>query len=92
MATEVRLPELGEGVERADVVRVLVAPGDEVTVDQPLLEIETDKATVEVPSPVAGAVASVAVEAGATLAVGGLIASVEPAGAVPAARSAARCR
>ena len=83
MATEVRLPELGEGVERADVVRVLVAPGDEVTVDQPLLEIETDKATVEVPSPVAGAVASVAVEAGATLAVGGLIASVEPAGAVP---------
>ena len=85
MATEVRLPELGEGVERADVVRVLVAPGDEVTVDQPLLEIETDKATVEVPSPVAGAVASVAVEAGATLAVGGLIASIEPAGAVPPA-------
>ena len=78
MATEVRLPELGEGVERADVVRVLVAPGDTVAVDQPLLEIETDKATVEVPSPVAGTVAAVAVEAGATLAVGGLIASLEP--------------
>ena len=85
MATEVRLPELGEGVERADVVRVLVAPGDTVAADQPLLEVETDKATVEVPSPVAGAVASVAVEAGATLAVGGLIASVEPAGAAPPA-------
>ena len=81
MATEVRLPELGEGVERADVVRVLVAPGDAVAVDQPLLEIETDKATVEVPSPVAGTVAAVAVEAGATLAVGGLIASLESDGA-----------
>lgn len=83
MATEVRLPELGEGVERADVVRVLVAPGDAVAVDQPLLEIETDKATVEVPSPVAGAVASVAVEAGANLAVGALIASIEPESAAP---------
>ena len=81
MATEVRLPELGEGVERADVVRVLVAPGDTVAVDQPLLEIETDKATVEVPSPVAGTVAAVAVEAGATLAVGGLIAALESDGA-----------
>ncbi len=81
MATEVRLPELGEGVERADVVRVLVAPGDTVAVDQPLLEIETDKATVEVPSPVAGTVAVVAVEAGATLPVGGLIASVDADGA-----------
>ena len=80
MATEVRLPELGEGVERADVVRVLVAPGDTVAVDQPLLEIETDKATVEVPSPVAGTVAAVAVGAGASLAVGGLIASLEPDG------------
>ena len=83
MAKEVRLPELGEGVERADVVRVLVAPGDTVAVDQPLLEIETDKATVEVPSPVAGTVAAVAVEAGASLAVGGLIASLEPDGATP---------
>ena len=81
MATEVRLPELGEGVERADVVRVLVAPGDTVAIDQPLLEIETDKATVEVPSPAAGTVAAVAVEAGATLAVGGLIAAIESDGA-----------
>ena len=92
MATEVRLPELGEGVERADVVRVLVAPGDTVAVDQPLLEIETDKATVEVPSPVAGTVAALAVEAGTSLAVGGLIASLEPDGAAadaPAAEDAA---
>ena len=83
MATEVRLPELGEGVERADVVRVLVAPGDTVAVDQALLEIETDKATVEVPSPVAGTVTTVAAEAGATLAVGGLIASLDADGDGP---------
>ncbi len=89
MATEVRLPELGEGVERADVVRVLVSPGDTVAVDQPLLEIETDKATVEVPSPVAGTVAAVAVEAGATLAVGGLIVALEPDGASSDADGAA---
>ena len=81
MATEVRLPALGEGVERADVVRVLVVPGDTVAIDQPLLEIETDKATVEVPSPVAGTVAAVAVETGASLPVGGLIASFEADGA-----------
>ena len=91
MATEVRLPELGEGVERADVVRVLVAPGESVAVDQPLLEIETDKATVEVPSPVAGTVAAVAVEAGAALAVGGLIAAIESDGASDPTRARA-CR
>ena len=80
MTSEVRLPELGEGVERAEVVRVLVAPGDAVVVDQPLLEIETDKATVEVPSPAAGTVATLAVEAGATIAVGQLILSLEAGG------------
>ena len=77
MATEVRLPELGEGVQRADVVRVLVALGDTVSIDQPLLEIETDKATVEVPSPATGTVSAVAIEAGATIAVGDLILSLE---------------
>ena len=77
VTSEVRLPELGEGVERAEVVRVLVAAGDAVVVDQPLIEIETDKATVEVPSPAAGTVAAVGVEAGATIAVGQLILSLE---------------
>ena len=80
MAREVRLPELGEGIEHADVVRVLVAPGDTVEVDQPLLEIETDKATVEVPSPTAGTVTTIAVQAGATIAVGQLIVSLEAGG------------
>ena len=80
MENAVRLPELGEGVEHAEVVRVLVAPGDAVVVDQPLLEIETDKATVEVPSPAAGTVVAVAVQAGAMIAVGQLMLSLEQAG------------
>ena len=80
MASEVRLPELGEGVERAEVVRVLVAPGDAVVVDQPLLEIETDKATVEVPSPAAGTVTTVDVAASTTIAVGQLILTLEAGG------------
>ena len=50
MATEVTLPELGENVEKGDVVRVLVNAGDVVKADQPVVELETDKATIEVPS------------------------------------------
>ena len=56
MATELKLPELGENIEKGDVVRVLVAAGDVITVDQPVLELETDKATIEVPSSVGGTV------------------------------------
>ncbi len=81
MATDVTLPALGEGVERATVVRVLVAPGDRVATDQPLLEVETDKATVEVPAPAAGTVRAVGVEAGATIGVGERILTLEPDGA-----------
>ena len=83
MATEVKLPELGEGVDQAEIVRVLVSVGDAVVADQPLLEIETDKATVEVPAPIAGTVTSVAVSAGATLAVGQPILTLETASAAP---------
>ena len=93
MAIEVKLPELGEGIEQAEVVRVLVSVGDNVVADQPLLEIETDKATVEVPSTIAGTVTSVAVAAGGTIAVGATIATLDavaldagdtPASAAPA--------
>ena len=78
MATDVTLPALGEGVARATVVRVLVAPGDRVAADQPLLEVETDKATVEVPAPTAGTVNAVTVTAGATIGVGERILTLEP--------------
>ncbi len=82
MATEVKLPELGEGIEQAEVVRVLVTVGDTVAADQPLLEIETDKATVEVPTPVAGTITSIPVTAGATIAVGATIVTLDAGAAV----------
>ena len=56
MATDVKLPELGEGVTEGELVKWLVKPGDSVKPDQPIAEVMTDKATVEVPSPVAGTV------------------------------------
>jgi pyruvate dehydrogenase E2 component (dihydrolipoamide acetyltransferase) len=56
MATDVKLPELGEGVTEGELVKWLVKPGDSVKVDQPIAEVMTDKATVEVPTPVAGTV------------------------------------
>lgn len=85
MATEVKLPELGEGIEQAEVVRVLIAVGDTVEADQPLLEIETDKATVEVPAPVGGTITSVPVTAGGTIAVGATIVTLDAEATAPAA-------
>src|SRR2546422_6906310 len=58
------LPELGENVTTGDVLRVLVKPGDTVAKDQTVLELETDKATIEVPSSVAGRVTAVSVKPG----------------------------
>ena len=80
MAIEVKLPELGENIEAGDVAAVLVSPGDQVAKDAPLLELETDKAVVEVPAPEAGVVAAVHVKAGDTINVGDTIASLDPAG------------
>ncbi|MEK7387628.1 MAG: biotin/lipoyl-containing protein, partial [candidate division NC10 bacterium] len=50
------LPDLGEGLTEAEIVKVLVAEGDVIAEDAPLLEVETDKATVEIPSPLSGRV------------------------------------
>jgi pyruvate dehydrogenase E2 component (dihydrolipoamide acetyltransferase) len=77
MPIEFRLPELGENVASGDVVRVLVAPGDVVAKEQPLLELETDKATIEVPSSVAGRVQAVAVKAGDKVKVGQIVLTIE---------------
>ncbi len=74
------LPELGEDVAAGDVLRVLVKPGDVVVKDQPVLELETDKATIEVPSSVEGRVKDVKVKAGDKVKVGQLILSVDDAG------------
>ena len=62
--SEFILPNLGDGVAQGDVLKVLVKPGDSVAIDQPVLELETDKATIEVPSSVAGTVKEIKVKAG----------------------------
>jgi len=70
MNAEFRLPDLGEGLTEAEVVQWLVAPGDAVTLNQTLAEVETAKAVVELPSPYEGTVATLHAEAGQTVAVG----------------------
>ncbi|MGD8441648.1 MAG: 2-oxo acid dehydrogenase subunit E2 [Holophagae bacterium] len=67
MGITINLPELGEGVDSVDVVAVLVSVGDRIEKDQPLIEVETEKASVEVPSTAAGTVAEVHVSEGDTL-------------------------
>ena len=65
-----RLPDLGEGIHEGEVIAVLVAVGDRVHEDQPILEIETDKARVEIPSPVSGMVKEISVKPGDIVKVG----------------------
>jgi 2-oxoisovalerate dehydrogenase E2 component (dihydrolipoyl transacylase) len=89
-----RLPDLGEGTVSAEVIAWKVQPGDRVREDAPLVEMSTDKAVVEVPSPVSGVVVSVSGKPGDTLAVGSELAVFEvesqiTAGAGPAAAAAA---
>jgi pyruvate dehydrogenase E2 component (dihydrolipoyllysine-residue acetyltransferase) len=73
MAYEFKLPDLGEGLTEGEIARWLVAEGDEVAEDQPLVEIQTDKTTVEIPSPAAGKVARILVAEGDTAPVGSVI-------------------
>ena len=75
------LPELGESIESGDVVQLLVAVGDQIAAEQSVLEIETDKAVVEVPSPVSGSVTAIHVAPGDKAAVGQLIVTLETDGA-----------
>ena len=75
------LPELGESIESGDVVQVLVSVGDQIAAEQSVLELETDKAVVEVPSPVSGAVTAIHVAPGDKAAVGQLIVTLETDGA-----------
>jgi pyruvate dehydrogenase E2 component (dihydrolipoamide acetyltransferase) len=84
------LPNLGENINEADVLKILVSEGDVITVDQPLLEIETEKATLDVPSEMAGRVTKIHVTAGDVVKPGQLLLSVETgASATPAAAPAA---
>jgi 2-oxoglutarate dehydrogenase E2 component (dihydrolipoamide succinyltransferase) len=84
---EIRVPALGESVTEATIGKWFKKPGDAVAVDEPLVELETDKVTIEVPAPAAGVLADVAVKDGDTVAVGALLGSIkEGAGAAPAGR------
>ena len=76
---EVKLQELGEGIESGDVLQVLVKEGDQIEKDQGIIELETDKATVEVPSTHGGRVAKVHVSAGETVPVGATLITLESA-------------
>lgn len=90
MAVEIKLPVLGEGVDSGTVAGVLVTAGDSVDADAPLIELETDKAVIEVPATEAGVVASLAVKTGDTVTVGQVIAIIEPgAAAAPSPSPAA---
>ena len=80
---DIKLPDLGDGIESGDVINVLVKEGDRVAKDQGLIELETDKASVEIPTTEAGVVTKIYVKSGSTLAVGGPIVSIEPAGSAP---------
>jgi pyruvate dehydrogenase E2 component (dihydrolipoamide acetyltransferase) len=78
---EFKLPDLGEGVTEAEVDRWLVKEGDVIGEDDPLVEVITDKATAEIPSPYAGTVARIHVEAGAVVPVGTVLVTIGEAGA-----------
>jgi pyruvate dehydrogenase E2 component (dihydrolipoamide acetyltransferase) len=88
MPVEFKLPELGENIEKGDVVRVLVAPGDVVKVEQSVLELETDKATIEVPTSVAGRVSEVKVKAGDKVKVGQVVLVIDGEASAEAPKTA----
>jgi len=99
LAYELSLPDIGEGLTEAEVVRWLAAPGEEVVANQPLVEIETDKAIVEIPAPASGVVLHQGAQPGTVIRVGDLLAVIgaagepwsapQPAAAAPPAATAA---
>src|SRR6201986_4371630 len=76
MSIEIKVPAMGESVTEATVARWFKKEGDAVARDEPVLELETDKVTVEVPAPADGAIESIAVQAGATVQVGTLLGAI----------------
>ena len=76
MSIEIKVPAMGESVTEATVARWFKKEGDSVSRDEPLLELETDKVTVEVPAPADGAIESIAVPAGATVQVGAVLGAI----------------
>src|SRR5215470_14035049 len=94
---EIRVPALGESVTEATIGKWFKQPGDPVAVDEPLVELETDKVTIEVPAPAAGVLADIAAKDGQTVAVGALLGQItegkadgKPAGKDGGAAAAAK--
>ncbi|MEG3123424.1 2-oxoglutarate dehydrogenase complex dihydrolipoyllysine-residue succinyltransferase [Sphingomonas sp. GB1N7] len=88
MATEVTVPVLGESITEATLGEWLKQPGDKVAVDEPIASLETDKVSVEVPSPVAGVMGAHAVQVGDTVLVGAMIATIDAGDGSPAVAAA----
>ena len=84
MATEIRVPTLGESVTEATVGQWFKKAGEAVNIDEPVVELETDKVTIEVPAPVAGVLSDVSVGEGETVEVGALLGSISGDGAAAA--------
>src|ERR1700682_6375074 len=80
---EIRVPTLGESVTEATIGRCFKRPGEAVAVDEPLVELETDKVTIEVPAPAAGVLSEIAAKDGDTVAVGAVLRQINPAAANP---------
>ena len=93
MSQEIKVPSVGEGIESVDIVEVLVEPGQKIDVEEPLIEVESDKAAAEIPSPIAGVVDKILVQAGDTATIGQVfmtltVSNGETAAAEPAAADA----
>jgi 2-oxoglutarate dehydrogenase E2 component (dihydrolipoamide succinyltransferase) len=90
MATEIRVPTLGESVSEATIAKWFKKPGDAVKADEPLVELETDKVTLEVPAPAAGVLGAIAAKEGESVGVNALLGMIEAggAGAAPKTESA----
>jgi 2-oxoglutarate dehydrogenase E2 component (dihydrolipoamide succinyltransferase) len=89
MATDIKVPTLGESVSEATIAQWFKKPGDAVAQDEPLVELETDKVTVEVPAPAAGTLGEIRVQNGETVEVGAVLGSIEEGAGAGAASPAA---
>ena len=89
MAADIKVPTLGESVTSATIARWIKKAGETVAADEPVVELETDKVTVEVNAPEAGVIAEIIADEGAEVEVGALLGRIDAAGAKPAAKTEA---
>src|SRR6516164_6653927 len=86
---EIRVPALGESVTEATIGKWFKKPGEAVAVDEPLVELETDKVTIEVPAPAAGVLSDIAAKDGDTVAVGAVLGQIKEGAGAPAKAASA---